>query len=1404
VQKELKKVSRILDYLGFEKEAEDLKSLAVEQLDIWEEPQQVSSPVQPESPLVEQPYENNRHDLYKAPDFSEYTEDVSTEVLMKLTYKAMLNSQPGADPKELLRWVVKQDFYSLRAHYYQLAEKFPRLLDDMPSGSQLSLPMEGYSPDIAFIPTLEDIESVKKKKLEEMQKKVVEWEQVVTAYKDAHPGEEVPSNSRIKSWRDRKTNFKNTIKPPFWIDDDQKRNSNEETPEEVAEIEIDYDIPAEHYKALEEKLIESYQVLNRKRTRFEQIVAEARLHQMETLSEPDPSKFKTLEGMFADIQKRLRYHIEKIVLNSNDISLFGAKTGYDDSDDIVRTFLDESGKDWYDNPGKIVTILQKKVKLRNYNHLIANVTVDDWFLKKSAELELYGDSIDRAEESFNRGQRFLKSFDRKLEAEIVQRLNGIDKKHRRYIEKNYKGFLDNKYLKITNSMIMDQEGATISEQLRNTSGMDKDSTYGLGGDKAEGGFKVREYSWKTFEKNEESAFNLFDISTMLLANNSQKSVIENFGELVLHTYQGATLKLNEDIIDPAIEQLISSLYNDLTIMATGYSQEQLFVPREEKPIIPEDHENLEIKHDDLRLLGVADKWLEFTKGYKNYQSLILYPKFVTKDKELRESLISGMKSRLGMGVIVAFTKKGIRNRVDNIVKEMWKLGKFRPKGSSIEEWVEDAMMKKSILLEPIIAKIVNMNLDLISSDSLGIRQSPNAITPPRFKELGSWLGESVVIKHKDKLGNRLEDFPKEELGRNALKHFMYNSGEYDSFHFQSTEEELYEQFVTRLRPLGTPYSHGLSFGDKMEQVYKWLMEMEPNQNKYEGDSPWMQDYYADKNAERVEKNTLILKLQKEAPFVVKQIKHLVAEINYSELFKSRMDAFGGVGPRAINNALNQNFSERALFKDLPIKQFFNKLNLAALEFISDPNLGFEHGSNAIVYEPTVTAFDEMKKPDRDIKTSNYIPWVVANHLDVKAVEQLERVHEIVKDHLPDTYTSGNYSNEEVKTWFPRIIGSHLEALHKTLPRAAMFCGWVHNNGANLSANFLRKVVENPNFKDWDVVGDGNEVVKQYFETVAKLKTMGGYTGIKRKYPRPLERLLKQGIIRKGFKKRLTDFARGYKLQMKLHPSAPDYEKNRQLISEVSSDLKAIDTNMQVSELDNKVVEKHEQAYNLGWSPANAKFRFRVLEDYDAYHFQVGHDTNCCQTEDGVGEKAMKDSYVNPLAGIVVLEVNLGERFNNWKSVSQSYFHYVPRDKGYILDNVEANSYKEELVSLVGYDIDQLYALWAKRTKEEYKDAGYILMGGRYTKVDEDKFKKQTLESDPRDFVYRYKHEGRSDWTPEDSYDLLNPKFEVPFVPETKKKAAIEVLVKTAEMLYGQGLKEEYSIVIGSLDQFYRM
>jgi len=211
-------------------------------------------------------------------------------------------------------------------------------------------------------------------------------------------------------------------------------------------------------------------------------------------------------------------------------------------------------------------------------------------------------------------------------------------------------------------------------------------------------------------------------------------------------------------------------------------------------------------------------------------------------------------------------------------------------------------------------------------------------------------------------------------------------------------------------------------------------------------------------------------------------------------------------------------------------------------------------------------------------------------------------------------------------------------------------------------------------------------------------------------------------------------------------------KIKQIIQKATSNFKMLEMCDNLFTYAKNAKKKDERLFNFEYTSPDNLFRFRVLRDLDPYHFLVGADTNCCQRIGGVGHNAAADSFINPLAGVLLMEVKYE---SSWVMGSQSYFHYVPSNNGLILDNVEYNSGNcYNFFNSKKYDIETLYAAFSEYVKNKY-NLSYVRCGERYNKLDNNKFIGGRLEKgDPRHFEYKK----YSDFKASDHIDLLKPKF----------------------------------------------
>lgn len=190
----------------------------------------------------------------------------------------------------------------------------------------------------------------------------------------------------------------------------------------------------------------------------------------------------------------------------------------------------------------------------------------------------------------------------------------------------------------------------------------------------------------------------------------------------------------------------------------------------------------------------------------------------------------------------------------------------------------------------------------------------------------------------------------------------------------------------------------------------------------------------------------------------------------------------------------------------------------------------------------------------------------------------------------------------------------------------------------------------------------------------------------------------------------------------------------------------VQNNEEVGNLYQKAEPKDQNLFKLNLTLGN--FIFRVLPDKDMRILRIGNETDCCQNLSGAGAEAAKDSFINSLAGVVILE-----DINN-KLLAQSYFHYVPQDQSFILDNVEWNAKNCINLGLNNSSLAKLYHDWAVKLKEKNPEIKYIKVGKAYSRINENLFNDEKMENDPRQFAV---DDPYSDFDKEDHFNLLNPK-----------------------------------------------
>lgn len=329
---------------------------------------------------------------------------------------------------------------------------------------------------------------------------------------------------------------------------------------------------------------------------------------------------------------------------------------------------------------------------------------------------------------------------------------------------------------------------------------------------------------------------------------------------------------------------------------------------------------------------------------------------------------------------------------------------------------------------------------------------------------------------------------------------------------------------------------------------------------------------------------------------------------------------------------------------------------------------------------------------------------------------------------------------------------NFDTVEQDTENLTQFLRFKHNEASKLTQKDMLKILQNKNFFAFNKSGIARKLVKIY----SAIKSRGGVNAIITKYASILDELIQRKFVSKNFKRNMFFILRFFDSGELINPKSESFPKMFEIISSLETDLATIEMGDALKELLKQYEEKNPKLYDLNLQ-INDRLRFRVLEGKDPRTLSVGVETSCCQRIGGMAETAAKDSFINPLAGVLILEWKNEE--GKWSLISQSYFHYVPKDSGYILDNVEVNSgnkYKSAV------DLEAMYAYLAKKIKEKNPYVSYFLAGKGYSKIDSGDFKSYKLRTDPRSFSPdSTKGSGKSsvysDFDNRNSIDLLTPK-----------------------------------------------
>lgn len=316
-----------------------------------------------------------------------------------------------------------------------------------------------------------------------------------------------------------------------------------------------------------------------------------------------------------------------------------------------------------------------------------------------------------------------------------------------------------------------------------------------------------------------------------------------------------------------------------------------------------------------------------------------------------------------------------------------------------------------------------------------------------------------------------------------------------------------------------------------------------------------------------------------------------------------------------------------------------------------------------------------------------------------------------------------------------------------------FISFIHNNAAGLNKKDVIGILKSKNFQAFSKVS----IVKKLIEAYSEIKSKGGVNGISKKYGMVIKELSKRNYISKDFYKNIRYISSIFQSSQEVSPATDNYKQVIYATNSIETDMEIIEMSDTFKDLLKDYKPKDKNLFKLDFDVSD-NLRFRVLQDRDPRILRVGVETNCCQRVGGVGESAAKDSFVNPLASVVILEWKDDD--GSWKLLAQSYFHYVPADNSYILDNVETN---RQNVADSGVDLEVAYSYLAYEMKHKY-NVKYLVAGTGYSKIRASAFNKHSMPEDPRSFSsskeYGYRGTPYTDFDEANSIDLLSPQFDL--------------------------------------------
>jgi hypothetical protein len=324
---------------------------------------------------------------------------------------------------------------------------------------------------------------------------------------------------------------------------------------------------------------------------------------------------------------------------------------------------------------------------------------------------------------------------------------------------------------------------------------------------------------------------------------------------------------------------------------------------------------------------------------------------------------------------------------------------------------------------------------------------------------------------------------------------------------------------------------------------------------------------------------------------------------------------------------------------------------------------------------------------------------------------------------------------------------NVDTVDKDKEKLNDFALYIHNSAGALPPKDLLKLMSNKNYIQYSSVG----ISKKILRIGALVRAYGGLAQLLKKHGPVIQSMKESGYISKNFESNIRYVSKIINSGIVVTPASPNFQRLFEAVATIETDLQAVEMSEALVELTENYQKKDKRLFDLNYN-ITPDLRFRVLQDKDPRILRIGIETNCCQRIGGAGEDAAKQSFINPLAGVVILEWNHNEE---WKILTQSYFHYVPKGNGFILDNVESN-FKN--VNASGVELEAAYAMLGRELKTKF-DIGFFVAGKGYSKINTKSFTTSKLQGgDPR--YFDPKAGKYSDFSASNNINLLSPNFDI--------------------------------------------